>query len=144
MASEGRARHPINAVKTKKPAIAISLLIIALGSAWLLNVMGVIPGVDWVWVGSLGISGILLLALARLDRFNFVVGTSLLISSILSVLRQTGKLTVNIEAPVLFITLGLLLLLAHLLPIPSSTEKTDVASSGDPLSPGALSGEDKK
>ncbi len=105
-------------MKTRKSAIAISLLIIALGVAWLLNVTKVIPGVDWVWVMGLGVSGILLLAFAQLDRFNFVVGVSLIVSSILSVLRQTGKLVVNIEAPVLFITVGILLFLSQLLPIP--------------------------
>jgi hypothetical protein len=109
-------------VKTSKPAIAISLLIIALGVAWLLNTMHVIPGVDWIWVGGLGVSGILLLALAKLDRFNFVVGTSLVVCSILSVLRQTKVIDVNIELPVLFICVGVLLLFAHLFRIPSAAE----------------------
>ncbi len=109
-------------MKTRKSAIAISLLIIALGVAWLLNVTKVIPGVDWVWVMGLGVSGILLLAFAQLDRFNFVVGVSLIVSSVLSVLRQTGKLVVNIEAPVLFITVGILLFLSQLLPIPPVEE----------------------
>jgi hypothetical protein len=109
-------------VKTRKSATAISLLIIALGVAWLLNVTKVIPGVDWVWVMGLGVSGILLLAFAQMDRFNFVVGVSLIVSSILSVLRQTGKLVINIEAPVLFITVGILLFLSQLLPIPAPGE----------------------
>jgi hypothetical protein len=107
-------------MKTRKPAIAISFLIVALGVAWLLNAMRVAPNLDWIWIIGLGVSGILLLTVTRLDRFNFVAGLSLIVSSVLAVLRQSGKLTVNVEAPVLFITLGILLLLAQLLPLPAS------------------------
>jgi hypothetical protein len=122
-------------VKTSKPAIAISLLIIALGVGALLNTMRVIHGVDWIWVSGLGISGIPLLALAKLDRFNFVVGTTLIVSSILSLLRQTEVLSVNIEAPVLFICVGVLLLFAHLLRLPGAADK-DNAADQDASNPG--------
>jgi hypothetical protein len=106
-------------MNSRKPAIAISFLIVALGVAWLLNAMGVAPQLDWIWVIGLAVTGILLLTVPRLDRVNFVAGLTLMISSVLAVLRQSGKLTVNVEAPVLFITLGILLLLAQLLPLPA-------------------------
>lgn len=109
-------------MRTSKPAIAISLLIIGLGIAWLLNATNVIPGVDWIWPTLLGVSGILLLSLARLDRFNFVVGTSLIICSVLAILRETNQLKINIEAPVLFICVGLLLLLSHMLRLPGAAD----------------------
>ena len=110
-------------MKTSKPAIAISLLIMALGIGWLLNTMRVFGGeIDWIWVSGLGISGILLLSLAKLDRFNFVIGTSLIICSILALLRQTKVIDINIEMPILFISVGLLLLLAHVFRIPSAAE----------------------
>jgi hypothetical protein len=96
-------------MKSRKPAIAISFLIVALGVAWLLNAMSVAPELDWIWIIGLGVSGILLLTATRLDRFNFVAGLSLIVSSVLAALRQSGKITVNIEAPVLFITVGILL-----------------------------------
>ena len=105
-------------MKSRKPAIAISLLIVALGVAWLLNAMRVAPQLDWIWIIGLGVSGILLLTVTRLDRFNFVAGLSLIVSSVLAALRQSGTIAVNIEAPVLFITIGVLLLLAQLLPLP--------------------------
>jgi hypothetical protein len=111
-------------VKSHKPAIATSLLIIGLGLAWLLNAMDFVPGVDWLLVALLGISGILLLTLVRLDRFNFVVGTSLILSSIFSVLWQTGKLSFNIGAPLLFMCVGLLMLFAYLFRLPGSPAKT--------------------
>jgi hypothetical protein len=122
-------------VKTSKPAIAISLLIIGLGVGWLLNTMRVFGGeIDWIWVSALGISGILLLALAKLDRFNFVVGTSLIICSILSLLRYTGKLSINLEAPILFISVGLLLLLSHIFRLPGASETSPETLSPPPVS----------
>jgi len=112
-------------VKSRKPAIAIAFLIIALGIAWLLNAMRIAPDLDWIWIIGLGVAGILLLTVTRLDRFNFVAGLSLIVSSVLAALRQSGKLTVNIEAPVLFITVGILLFLAQLLPLPSASASSE-------------------
>ena len=109
-------------MNSRKPAIAISFLIVAVGIAWLLNAMHIVPNLDWVWIIGLGVSGILLLTVTRLDRFNFVAGLSLIVSSVLAALRQSGTITVNIEAPVLFITVGILLLLAQLLPLPSTRD----------------------
>lgn len=108
----------------------------ALGIGWLLNTMKVFGGqIDWIWVSGLGISGILLLSLAKLDRFNFVVGTSLILCSILALLRQTGVITVNIEAPILFISVGLLLLLAHLFRIPGAAENSQATPTIPPQDP---------
>lgn len=116
-------------MKSNKTAIAISLLIIALGFSWLLAKLNVIPsGVDWFWVTGLGVSGLLLLTVAGIDRFNFVVGVSLIVCSFLSALRQLKKLTGDLEAPILFTTVGVLLLLAHLLKLPAN--KLAAGSSG--------------
>ena len=108
-------------MNSRKPAIAISFLIVAVGIAWLLNAMHIVPNLDWVWIIGLGVSGILLLTVTRLDRFNFVAGLSLIVSSVLAVLRQTGRITVNVEAPVLFIAVGILLLVAQVLPLPAAS-----------------------
>jgi len=43
------------------------------------------------------------------------MGSFLIVSSVFSVLRQTGRLRVDLEMPILFISVGVLLLLAHLL-----------------------------
>lgn len=116
-------------MKTSKPAIAISLLIMGLGIGWLLNTMKVFGGeIDWIWVSGLGLSGILLLSLAKLDRFNFVVGTSLILCSILALLRQTKVIQVNIEAPILFTSVGLLLLLSHVFRLPSAADRAATES----------------
>jgi hypothetical protein len=97
--------------------VIVAVLVIALGIAWLLNTLGVIPGVDWLWTGGLGIAGLLIMAANGINKFTFVIGPFLLVSSVFSVLRQTGRIQANIEMPVLFIIFGVLLLLSLLLPL---------------------------
>jgi hypothetical protein len=99
--------------------IILAVLVIALGIAWLLNTLNIIPGVDWLWSGGLGVAGILFLAARRINKFTFVIGSFLLISSVCSVLRQTGRLRPDIEMPVLFIIFGVLILVTLLLPLPA-------------------------
>ena len=99
--------------------IIVAVLVIALGIAWLLNILDVIPGVDWFWTGGLAAAGILLMAANGINKFTFVFGPFLLVSSVFSLLRQTGRLRTNIEMPVLFIIFGVLFLLSLLLPLPT-------------------------
>ena len=99
--------------------IMVAILVIALGTAWLLNTLNVIPGVDWLWSGGLGVAGVLVFAGKGVTKFTFVIGLFLLIASIGSILRQIGMLRPNIELPVLFIVFGVLILVSILLPLPS-------------------------
>jgi len=108
-------------MSTSRTAVVIPLLIIALGIGWLLNVLHVMVRVDWVWTLALAAVGILSLATGRLTRNSFVTGAFLLTASVLSVLRQTQVINLDIEVPVLVIVFGGLLLLAHLLRLPLPT-----------------------
>jgi hypothetical protein len=101
-----------------KSMVAIAVLVIALGVAWLLNTLNVIPGIDWIWTGGLGIAGILVLMMSGIDTVSVVVGPFLLVTSVLSVLRQTGRLRFDIEMPILAIVFGVLFLFAVILPLP--------------------------
>jgi hypothetical protein len=101
-----------------KSMVAVAVLVIALGVAWLLNTLNVIPGIDWIWTGGLGIAGILVLMMSGIDRVSVVVGPFLLVTSVLSVLRQTGRLRFDIEMPILAIGFGVLFLFAVVLPLP--------------------------
>lgn len=94
-------------------ALLIPCLIIALGAGWLLNVLDVLPGVDWVWSLGIGLPGLLILALSGIDKVSIVVGPFLIIASLFSVMRQTGRMTVDIEIPVLVVVFGVLLLIAQ-------------------------------
>jgi len=105
-------------MRSKHKPILIALCLIALGTAWLLNNIGVMPGVNWIWTLSLAAVALVILAAAGLDKVTAVVVPLLMLASIASVLRQTGKLSSNYEIPGLVIAAGVLILLSHLSPLP--------------------------
>jgi hypothetical protein len=98
--------------------LVIPILIIVVGMGWLLTARGFGPGINWVWTLGLGVIGILTFVLSGFDKVSVVVGPFFLASGLLSVLRQTGDLRLDIEVPVLVITIGVLLLVAQLPAIP--------------------------
>ena len=98
--------------------IVLSLVIIAIGVAWLLNTLHVIGGVDWIWTVSLAAMGVITLAWGKLNKLTFVMGAFLAVASVCSILRQAGWLSIDIEVPVLVIIFGLLFLIAQLPIIP--------------------------
>ena len=101
-----------------KTTLIFPFLLITVGSGWLLTTMGVAPGVDWVWTLFLAILGLLTFVVGGFDKVTAVVGPFLILASCLSLLRQTGRLTLDIEIPLLVILAGALILLAHLPKIP--------------------------
>ncbi len=104
----------------------IPCIILSLGVTWLLNVLKIIPGVDWIWTSALAITGIMVLVFGGLNKLTVVIGPWLLAASVCSLLRETGRLEVNREVPILTILLGLLMLIAELmkLPMPRCMAKT--------------------
>lgn len=107
----------------KSQSVAISLLVIAVGVAWLLNTMNVIPGVNWVWTVGLAASGILLMMLTGLNKLSVVIGPFLIVASILSLLRQQGTLHIDREVPYLIIALGALMLFSTMSSLPRAGER---------------------
>lgn len=101
-----------------KAWLAFSILTVALGVGWLLTTMNVLDGVDWLGPILLATLGVLLVTLTRLDKATVVVSPFLLMVSACSVLRQTGRLTLNVEVPSLVIALGILMVLATLSSLP--------------------------
>lgn len=96
-------------------SFALPIIIIAVGTGWLLNAMHVFAPVDWFWTISLATAGLMLLAVAGFDRFTAVVGPWLLCASCTGLLRQTDIITANTEVPILTIALGVLMLVSRLL-----------------------------
>ena len=98
-----------------------------------MTAQGFAPGVNWIWTLGLGVVGILTFVISKgLDKVSVVLGPFFLLTSLLSVLRQTGQLSVDVEVPVLVISIGALLLVAQLpsipmpdwfVALPSSTEQ---------------------
>lgn len=114
----------------------IPCIILGLGLTWLLNVLNIIPGVDWIWTSALAITGILVIAFGGFNKLTVVIGPWLLLASICSLLRQTDRLDINWEVPILTILLGLLMLLAELLKLPmpkcmAQTDQTDQTDQAD-------------
>jgi hypothetical protein len=102
-----------------RAGLAVPVLIIAVGVGWLLTAVGYGPGINWVWTLGLGTVGVLTFVLSGFDKVSVVVGPFFLAASLLSVLRQTEVLSVNVEVPLLVICVGVLLLVARLPAVPA-------------------------
>jgi hypothetical protein len=110
-----------------KMRFVVPILVIVAGITWLLNILEVIPGVDWVWTIGLGAVGVLMLVVGGLNKMTIVAGPFLIIAAVTSLLRQTGILEIDKEIPILTIALGSLLLVAQAarLELPQILKKED-------------------
>ena len=100
-------------MKPDKKTLLLPIPLISTGSGWLLTTLGVVPGIDWVWTLGLAVIGLLAFAVGGFDKVTVVIGPFFIFASCLSVLRQTDRLHLDIEIPVLVITVGILLLIAR-------------------------------
>lgn len=105
--------------RSAKQTLVLPLLLITVGSGWLLTTLGIAPGINWIWILGLAITGVLTIVIAGFDKVTFVVSSFLLIASCLSILRQTERLELNIEVPCLVILAGILMLVARHPAIPA-------------------------
>ena len=101
-----------------KISIILPILIITLGVGWLLTTRGIIPEVNWIWTLGLAVMGLLVFAMSGIDKFSIVLGPLLLLASVFSVLRQTERMSIDLEVPILVIVLGGLMLAARFAPLP--------------------------
>jgi hypothetical protein len=104
--------------RNNRAPLIIPVLIIIVGVGWLLTAQGFGPGINWVWTLGLGVIGILTFVVSGFDKVSVVVGPFFLLASVLSVLRQTGALRLDVEVPVLVIGIGVLMLVAQLPAVP--------------------------
>lgn len=115
--------------------LVLPILLITVGAGWLLTVLKVAPGIDWVWTLGLAIVGLMTFALSGLDKLTVVVGPFFIAASFLSILRQTGRLAMDVEVPILVILAGVLMLVARApaIPLPKWVIQDPAASkrSGD-------------
>ena len=105
--------------KESKGPVVLSLLIITVGVGWLLTALAVAPGINWVLTLSLGMIGVLAFVVSGgIDKVSVLVGPFFLIGSVLSLLRQSGVLPIDVEVPICVIMIGVLMLVAQLAVIP--------------------------
>lgn len=102
-----------------KKTLIVPVSLITVGSGWLLSTLGIVPELDWVWVIGLAAIGLLTFAIGQFNKLTVVIGPTFLLASCLSVLRQTGRLTFDVEVPVLVIAVGVLMMVARLAAIPN-------------------------
>lgn len=106
-------------MKPDKKSLLLPILLITIGVGWLLSTLGVAPHIDWIWTLGLAAAGVLTFAIGGIDKATVVIGPFFLASSCLSVLRQLGRLPLDIEVPILVILVGVLMLIARMPSIPS-------------------------
>jgi len=106
-----------NSTSDRKTLI-LPLLIIGIGTGWLLTTLGIVPGINWIWTLGLAVVGILSFAVSGIDKSTVLIGPFFIIASCLSVLRQTGRISLDVEVPILVIVIGILLLVARSKAIP--------------------------
>lgn len=104
-----------------RKAMLVPTLLVAVGVGWLLTTLGIAPEINWIWTLGLAVLGILTFVVSGVDKVTIVVGSLLIIASILSVLRQTGRLSIDHEMPILVIVTGVLLFVARTkyVPVPN-------------------------
>lgn len=111
-----------NVYRRDRKLLVLSLFTTAVGVGGLLMATGVSPQVDWIWSLGLGTMGLIVFVLSGgIDKASVVLGPIFLLAAVLSVLRQSGRLTAAVEVPLLVTALGVLMFLAHLpvVPLPS-------------------------
>lgn len=104
---------------SKKTTLLLPVFLIVVGIGWLLTTIGVAPGIDWIWTLGLTAAGAMAFVLGGFNKVTVVVGPFFILAGSLSILRQTDRLSLDVETPVLVITAGILLLCAHLPSVPT-------------------------
>jgi hypothetical protein len=102
-----------------KSLIVLACCLIALGVGWLMDGLGFLPIVDWVWVSALAIAGLATLALGGVNKVTLTIGPFLLAAAAGSAMRQGKVVTAEIELPLLVLLLGILILANLVLPVPN-------------------------
>ena len=67
----------------KNKPILIALCLIFLGAAWLLNNIGVMPGVNWIWTLSLAAVAVVILGASGIDKLTVVIVPLLVLAQLL-------------------------------------------------------------
>ncbi|MCA9055279.1 MAG: hypothetical protein KDA75_15670 [Planctomycetaceae bacterium] len=96
-----------------RTSLMLPVSLIVIGGGWLLSVLGFVPEIDWVWTIGLAAIGLSAFLIGGWNKLTCVTGPFFLVASLMSVLRQTGRIEPNVEVPSLVLALGMLMLLAH-------------------------------
>jgi hypothetical protein len=105
-------------MQAPKQLVIIACLITLVGGCWLMSGLGLMPDVNWVWVGSLTLAGLLTIALGGIDKLTMTIGPWLIAAGVGAFLRESGTVSAKLEFPALVLVFGVLMLANLLLPVP--------------------------
>ncbi len=111
-------------------SLLLPILLITIGTGWLLTTLGFAPAIDWIWTLGLAVVGVLTFVIGGVDKVTLVVGPFFVMTSLLSVLRQTGRIEFNVEVPILVIVSGILLLMVRSPAVPAPKWVSHIANPG--------------
>ena len=74
----------------KIKGLVVPVLVIVLGVTWLLNILNVLPGIDWIWTVGLAAVGVNTLLVGGINKLTVVVGPFLMVGSIVFPLAPVG------------------------------------------------------
>ena len=97
----------------------VPILLVLIGVLTLLGQYGVVPSFNQLWTIGLAAVGVLTFLLNGYNKSSFVIGSFLILSSGLSILRTQEILDVAKEIPIIFIALGTLMLISRSGAIPA-------------------------
>jgi hypothetical protein len=105
------AAEPPASKRFSTPWFVLGTTVLVVGFISLMSSLNYLPDINWVWVLLLlGMSGVSLTM--GLNKVSFVLAGTFLAASVGSVLRQTGRISLNVEVPVLIMIAGALILVA--------------------------------
>jgi len=106
--------QPADEPATKRfstPWFVLGTTVMVVGFISLMVALDYLPDINWVWVLTLlALAGISLAG--GINKVSFVAAGTFFAASLGSVLRQTGRVSLNVEIPVLIMFTGLLILIA--------------------------------
>ncbi len=109
--------------------LLMPIIVVVIGITWMLNVLNIIPQIDWAWSIGLLAAGVLSIATNGFNKITVITGPFLVAASICSVFRQLGHLSIDLEVPLLISVLGVFMCISQMpsIPVPKSTkpEHTD-------------------
>jgi hypothetical protein len=103
----GPPRGTLQPVAMKQ--LVFPTLVTGLGVAWLLNSLGILPSVDWIYSLGLALTGLVVFFWLGWNKLTVPLGGFLLASGVAAALRQAGAVEAAVVYPVLTIVLGGLL-----------------------------------
>ena len=99
---------------------SLPIVLIVIGSVWLLKSLDWMPDVYWLWIIGLAGAGAAILALDGFTKSSVVAGPLLMLAGLLAYFHQFHGLGWRYMVPTMMLTAGVLMLVARSTSIPES------------------------